>query len=224
MERHIETELHNLRELIVKMGAWAERAVDEAVTGLLQKRAECFIRVRECEEKINELHLKIDDVCFKICATQAPMATDLRVVFAASKINTDLERLGDQAMNICEEAQEYLKRPQSQLLGELPTMCNDVKLMIRQALDAFVREDDKMARAVVDRDDYIDELNFRFCQTMIQEMHKSPDLMDQALELMMIARNLERLADHATNIAEEVVFVVSGKDIRHPGLQASGKG
>jgi phosphate transport system protein len=157
-------------------------------------------------------------------ARQSPLAADLRLVVAVIKINTDLERMGDQAVNIAYNGQRYLEEPALKPLIDLPRMAQIVREMVRQALDAFVRQDLVLARQVLDRDDAVDNLKDQIFRELLTYMISDPKTIQRALNLILIARNLERLGDHATNIAEDVIYAISGRDVRHGGLADKGPG
>ncbi len=215
MDRSIDAGLQKLKEKLLMMGGFVEKAIEEATQGLLDGNQERFKRVHEFEEKINDLQMQVDEDCLKLLATQSPLAQDLRSILAMTKINTDLERMGDQAVNISMNGKEYLNRPALKPLIDIPRMAEQARFMTREALDAFVKNDVKLAQDVLDRDDAIDQMKDQIFRELLTYMMSDPKKIEQALCLILIARNLERVADHATNIAEDVIFVVSGQDVRH---------
>lgn len=217
MQRHFDVELKDLKEQILTMGGCVERAVEEATQALILREAERFDRVTELEKSINAAHMKVDEACLKLLARQSPLAADLRLIVAIIKINTDLERMGDQAVNISHNGRRYLEEPPLKPLIDLPRMATDVRAMVRDALDAFVRRDLNLARQVMDRDDSVDALKNQIFRELITYMIGDPKTIERSLNLILIARNLERLGDHATNIAEDVIFAITGEDIRHGG-------
>lgn len=217
MERHFDTELQELKKLILAMGAGVEKAIEEATQALIAREPERFDRVEEIERTINESHVRVDEQCFKLLATQAPLARDLRLILAIVKINTDLERMGDQAINIAHNGRRYLSEPSLKPLIDIPRMAEEVRFMTREALDALFKQDAAMARDVLKRDDSVDALKNQVFRELITHMIGSPKSIEQGLNLILIARNLERIGDHATNIAEDVIFVATGEDIRHGG-------
>jgi len=164
---------------------------------------------------VNELQIEIDDRCLKLIALQQPMASDLRLITAAMKINADLERIGDQAVNIAETALRLLPQPPLKPLIDIPRMAENAEAMTRDALDAFVRKDAALARRVLARDDEVDQLKDQVFRVLLTYMMADPGTIERALGLILISRNLERIADHATNIAEDVIFLVEAKDVRH---------
>jgi phosphate transport system protein len=215
MQRHFETELKNLKEQLLAMGGHVELAVEAATQSLIQRKPEGLREVHDLEAKINREHIEVDESCLQLLARQSPLAADLRLVIAVMKISTDLERMGDQAVNIAYNAKDYLEGEPIKDLVDIPIMSNEVRLMVRDALDAFVRQDGKLAREVLRRDDTVDRLKDKVFQDLIGYMSKHPANVERALDLILIARNLERLGDHATNIAEDVIFAATGHDVRH---------
>lgn len=217
MHRHFETELKNLKEQILTMGGHVEVAVEAATQALIQRKPEMFNQVYDLESKINREHIEVDEVCLQLLARQSPLAADLRLVVAVLKISTDLERMGDQATNIAYNARDYMKSEPIKELVDIPKMAAEVRSMVRDSLDAFVRQDHELANQVLHRDDLVDSLKDKIFKELIAFMTNNPQRVEQALDLILIARNLERLGDHATNIAEDVIFAVTGNDIRHGG-------
>jgi phosphate transport system protein len=167
------------------------------------------------DEPINQLHIEVDNRCFRLLALYQPMATDLRAIVSAVKINTDLERVGDLAVNIAEAAQRYTAHPPVKKLIDIPTMGTIAQTMLRDALDAYVRRDTALAHAVLNADDELDALKTQVFRDLLTYMIKDPATVEPALDLILISRHLERIGDHATNIAEDVIFMVSALDVRH---------
>lgn len=217
MQRHFEIELKNLKDQILAMGGHVESAVEYATQALIQRKPEMIRTVHELEAKINREHIEVDESCLQLLARQSPLAADLRLVIAILKISTDLERMGDQAVNISYNTKDYLEGEPIKDLIDIPKMALEVRGMVRDSLDAFVRQDRSLAEKVLRRDDIVDELKDKVFQELITFMTNNSSRVEQALDLILIARNLERLGDHATNIAEDVIFAVSGDDIRHGG-------
>ncbi len=212
---HFQEELTALKARLLAMGGLAENAVRLAVEGLSQRDLTSVARVSAGDEPINEAHIDIDNRCFRLLALQQPLATDLRMILAAVKINSDLERVGDLAVNIAEAAQRYIAHPPVKPLIDLPRMGAIAQAMLRDALDAFVRRDVAAAQAVCSQDDELDALKTQIFRELISYMLADPGRIEPALDLILISRHLERIGDHATNIAEDVVFMVSARDIRH---------
>ena len=216
MERHhFENELQALRNQLLTMGGLVEERVHRAVHALIHRREEEAQRIIASDKEINDLQMEIDDRCLKLLATQTPLAVDLRLITSAMKINADLERVGDQAVNIAENALVLLPQPPLKPLIDIPRMATIAEKMIRDALDAFVKKDAQLAREVLRRDDEVDELKDQVFRELLTYMMADPGTIQRALALILISRNLERIADHATNIAEDVIFLVEGKDVRH---------
>jgi phosphate transport system protein len=172
-------------------------------------------RVLTSDEPLNALHIEIDNRCFTLLALFQPMAADLRAIVAAVKINTDLERVGDLAVNIAEAARRYVQRPPVKKLIDIPRMAGMAQSMLRDALDAFVRRDMQLARQVLNEDDKLDDLKTQIFRELLTYMLQDPSTIEPSLELILISRHLERIGDHATNIAEDVIFIVSARDVRH---------
>lgn len=217
MHRHFEVELKDLKDQLVEMGGHVEQAVEVATQALIQRQPAMFKQVHELEAKINREHMEVDESCLELLARQSPLATDLRLVIAILKISTDLERMGDQAVNIAYNAKDYLEGEPVKEMHDIPQMATEVRAMVRDALDAFVRQDRKLAEEVLLKDDKVDSLKDKVFHELVSYMGKNPTNIERALDLILIARNLERLGDHATNIAEDVIFAVTGDDIRHGG-------
>lgn len=216
MHRHFEEAEEELKNRLLHMGGIAEEMIHLATQALLERKDEPLKRIAENEEKTNELHIEIDDRCLKLIALHQPAAADLRFIMAAIKINSDLERIADQAVNVSENTAVLLKLPQlEKKLLDIPRMAELAKGMVKDSLDAFVKKDVALARAVVNRDDEEDQLKNAALHELMQVMQSDSSTIQSALGLILIARNIERIADHATNIAEDVIFMVLGKDIRH---------
>ena len=197
------------------MSGLVEDAVYRSVLSLAERDAQQAQRVLDNEGKINRLEIEIDELATRLLALQQPMATDLRFLTAAIKINNDLERMGDLAVNIVQRALYLMHEPVVKPLIDIPHMANLVQSMIRKSLDAFVKKDPELARSVLASDDAIDELRDAIYEELISYMERDPKTVRQGVNLMYVARNLERLADHATNVAEDVLFLVEGVDVRH---------
>ncbi len=224
MERHhFEAELQTLRNQLLTMGGLVEERVHRAVHALIHRREEEAHRIIASDKEINDLQMEIDDRCLRLLATQTPLAVDLRLITSAMKINADLERVGDQAVNIAESALVLLPQPPLKPLIDIPRMAAIAEKMIRDALDAFVKKDAELARDVLRRDDEVDELKDQVFRELLTYMMADPGTIQRALSLILISRNLERIADHATNIAEDVIFITEAKDVRHHAEQDAQK-
>ncbi len=216
MERHhFEGDLQALRNQLLTMGGLVEDRVHRAVHALIHRREEEAQRVISTDKEINDLQMDIDNRCLKLLATQAPLAVDLRLITSAMKINADLERVGDQAVNIAESVLVLIPQPPLKPLIDIPRMAEVAEKMVRDALDAFVKKDAELARDVLRRDDEVDELKDQVFRELLTYMMADPGTIQRALSLILISRNLERIADHATNIAEDVIFITEAKDVRH---------
>jgi phosphate transport system protein len=216
MERHhFEEELQALKRRLLNMGALVEERVHQAIQALIERRPEVTDRIVAGDQDVNDLQIEIDDRCLKLLALQQPMASDLRLITAAMKINSDLERIGDQAVNIAENAARVLVHPPLKPLLDLPRMAEIAERMTRDSLDAFVRRDPDLARDILARDDEVDQLKDQVFRVLLTYMMADPATIERALGLILVSRNLERIADHATNIAEDVIFLVEAKDVRH---------
>lgn len=215
MERSIDAELRLLQDEILSMGGCVESALEHAASALLQRQIDRLAQVHELEKKINFSHIKVDEMCLKLLARQSPLAKDLRLILAMIKINADLERMGDQVVNISHNCERNLNEPPLKPLKDLQPMMDQVRLMVRGALDALVNRDGLLAREILGRDDIVDAYKNQIFRELITQMIGDPSIIERALNLILIARNLERIGDHATNIAEDVIFALTGEDIRH---------
>ncbi len=220
MQRHIDTELKDLRAMIFAMGTAVEKAVDESTGGLIERKTDRLDRVRAFEDQINSYHLEVDEKCLKIIASQGPLAADLRLILAILKMNADLERMGDQAMNISYLVREYLQKNKLPQETRICHMSELVKKMIRDSMEAFMNGDVKLSESVLIQDDEVDTGKNITFKELVATMKTEPASVDAAVDLLLISRNLERLGDHATNIAEDVIFASTGKDIRHGGFSS----
>jgi phosphate transport system protein len=213
--RHFAEELDRLKHRLLTMGGLAEEQVRSAIRALTERDARLMATVVDGDGDLNRYHVEIDDRCFKLLALHQPMAGDLRTIVAAVKINSDLERVGDLAVNIAEAAQRYVTHPPVKPLVDIPRMADLAQSMLHDALDAFVSRDLALAQTVLDRDDGLDELKNQVFRELLTYMLGEPRTIEPALDLILVSRHLERVGDHATNIAEDVVFIVAARDIRH---------
>ncbi len=213
--RHFVEELDYLRSRLLEMSALVEDSVYRSVLSLTEKDPQQSQKVLQNEAEINQMEIEIDDLATRLLALQQPMATDLRFLTSAIKINNDLERMGDLAVNIIERALALTNEPLMKPMIDIPAMASRVQSMIRKSLDAFVKKDPELARNVLISDDAVDGLRDSIYEELISYMERDPKTVRQGINLMFVARNLERLADHATNIAEDVLFLVEGVDVRH---------
>jgi len=215
MKRQIDEDLKTLREKLLKMAALVEENIRLAVEALKERDKEKTQKVFLNEEKINSLDVEIDRLCLQLLALKQPMAIDLRLITSAMKIEGELERIGDQAVNISERTLELLKIPPLKPLIDIPRMAELAQGMVKDALDAFVHQDAGLAREVCLRDDEVDALNNQIFRELLTYMMEDPKTIRAAVGLMLVGRHLERIADHATNIGEDVIYYVKGKTIKH---------
>lgn len=220
---HFQEQLEVLKERLLVMGGLAEERVRAVVEALVERNVDLVDAVQMGDEPINSLHIEVDNRCFKLLALHQPMAADLRAIVAGVKINTDLERVGDLAVNIAEAVRRYLLHPPVKQLIDIPRMAEIAQRMLRDALDSFVRRDVDLAQAVLNEDDKLDALKTQVFRELLTYMLQDPGTIEPGLDLILISRHLERIGDHATNIAEDVIFMVSARDVRHnapePDLQ-----
>ena len=213
--RHFEQELEQLKGKLLEMSALVEASVQRSVAAVTQKDRSAAEQVFRNEARINQLEMEIDEFAITLLATQQPLAADLRLIVAALKINTDLERMGDLSVNIAQRAVSLLSEPMIKPMVDIRHMSSLVESMVRKSLDAFVANDADMARSVLASDDAVDSLRTASYHELVSFMEKDPHNIPQALDLIGITRSLERIADHSTNIAEDVLFLVKGIDVRH---------
>jgi phosphate transport system protein len=212
---HFQEQLEVLKERLLVMGGLAEERVRAVVEALVERNVDLVDAVQMGDEPINSLHIEVDNRCFKLLALHQPMAADLRAIVAGVKINTDLERVGDLAVNIAEAVRRYLLHPPVKQLIDIPRMAEIAQRMLRDALDSFVRRDVDLAQAVLNEDDKLDALKTQVFRELLTYMLQDPGTIEPGLDLILISRHLERIGDHATNIAEDVIFMVSARDVRH---------
>jgi len=216
-------ELDELKHRILAMAGMAEQAIDLAVQAYTQRDAALCQRVIANESAINRAEREVDEFAIDLLAMQQPMAIDLRFILAVLKINADLERVGDQAVNIVQRVMSMIELPSSELPVDIPAMATRVRAMVRDALRSFIEGDVDLAKHVLEADDEVDRMNREAFKALSESMRTNPEAAVQALDALSVARNLERVADHATNIAEDVIFWIRGADVRHgAGQQMAG--
>ncbi len=215
METHFQRELEELKESLLEMAAFVEEAISNAVQSLVKRDSDLAQKTFEGEDKINDMELAIDDHCLKLLALKQPMAADLRFITSAMKFVTDLERMGDQAVNIAERATSLNQEPQLKPYLDIPKMAKITQSMVKDVLDSFVNQDSKLARSVCERDDLVDGLNDQVFRELLTYMMSDPKTITRAVHLMIVCRSLERIADHATNLAEDVIFMLDARVIKH---------
>ncbi len=217
MTKHLVRDLANLKKLLLEVGAMVEEATNRAITALTDRRSDIASQVIESDAEIDSKEVLIEEECLKILALHQPVASDLRFVIAALKVNNDLERMGDQAVNIAERAAALAGQPPLGIHLNVDRMADVVKQMVRSSLDAHVNLDTKLALSVCRMDDEVDELNRETFAVLQEHMRKDPEVSARAVQYLSASRDLERIGDLATNIAEDVVFMVEGEVIRHRG-------
>lgn len=215
MQRHFDDELRELKQKLLRMGAMVENQVRQALTSLIERDEVLAEEVIANDRQVNTLDVDVDETCLELLALFQPAARDLRFVTTAMKISTELERISDLAENICERAIELNQEPQLKPYIDIPLMAEHATKMVGEAIDAFVRGDSVLARRVLKDDDHVDELNEQIFRELLSFMIENPQTISRAIRLSFISKYLERIADHATNIAELVVYMVEGKIIRH---------
>jgi len=215
MERHFEQEIEKLKTLLIKMSSLAEDAIAKSIRAMLEKKPSVAQQVVDQDTAINLMEVEIDQAVVDLLALQQPVATDLRFILAASKINNDLERIGDHAVNIAESARKYSEISTLEPVVDIPQMSQITKAMLRDAIDGFIHSNTALCLAVLKNDDLIDELNKKVVNELVEVIRKDPKMVEEALELIRVSRNLERVADLATNIAEEVIFIRDARVVKH---------
>ena len=214
MRRFVE-ELENLSNMLLAMCSFVESAVQRSISAVTEKDLDAAEEVLSKEARINQIEIEIDDFAINLLALQQPMAADLRLIVAALKINTDLERMGDLAVSIAQRAVSLMQAPLIKPMVDIPHIAGLVQSMVRKSLDAFVARDAELARSVLAADTAVDNLRSASYHELISFMEHEPSGIRQAVDLIAVIRNLERIADHSTNIAEDVLFMVKGIDVRH---------
>jgi len=215
METHLQQELNRLKAELLKMAGLAEQAIRNAVEALVKRNTSLAEKAIAEDEKLNEMEILIDDRCLKLLALHQPLAADLRFITSAMRINIDLERIGDQAVNIAERAISLNQEPQLKPYIDIPRMAQITQSMVKDVLDAFVNGDAELARSVCERDDKVDALNDQVFRELLTYMMAESKTITRAVHLIIVSRCLERIADHATNIAEGVIFMVKALVIKH---------
>ena len=210
-----EKELTELNEKVLRLGSMVEKAISDSITSLVERNSEIAIKTIDGDPLVNALDVEIDEECIRLIALRQPRAGDLRLITTAMKITTDLERIGDLAVDVAERALELNEEPQLKPYIDIPRMAEIAQGMVKDALDAFVKRDSALARDVITRDDMVDNLNYQVFNELLFFMIQDPKTVSRAVKITYISKYLERIADHATNIAEMVVYLVEGKIIRH---------
>ena len=215
MERQFDEELKKLKEKLMQMASLTEESISLAVRSLKERKEELAHKVFKGEEAINLLDVEIDNLGLQLLALRQPMAIDLRLISAAMRIAVELERIADLSVNIAERVLDLLKVPLLKPLIDIPRMADLAQNMVKDSIEAFINRDDRLARNVCERDDEVDDLNNQIFRELLTYMMEDPSTIKRAVDLILVARHLERMADHATNISEDVIYFVKGKSIKH---------
>jgi phosphate transport system protein len=213
--KHYEGQLRALKEKLLLIGHMAEVAIADATRALIERKPSLAQRVVDDDDKLDQLELEIDDICLEILVRDQPVASDLRFITTAMKIVGDIERIGDIGVNIARRALEILHEPELKPVIDVPVAAAAAQRILKQSLDAFVQGDAELAKEVIEGDRYIDDVCEQMLRELLTYMFEDPTTITRALRLIFVARNLERVGDHAANIAEMVIFLVEGQDIRH---------
>ncbi|MGD0208125.1 MAG: phosphate signaling complex protein PhoU [Verrucomicrobiota bacterium] len=219
MEHHFDTELDVLKQKLLTMASHAETAVNQALQALTQRDRDLALRVKEDDRIIDQFEVEIDELVIQLL-TKAPLASNLRLVTTAMKISQNLERIGDEATKIAKRARDLSQEAPVKIVLDLPRMAGLALNMLKGALDAFVNNDPAAARALIPRDKEVDALNKQIHNALVQHMVENPDTIGRCLHLMVVSKSIERIADHATNVAEDVVYLCEAQDIRHTGMKS----
>jgi phosphate transport system protein len=223
MQRHFHDDLRHLTERLIAMGELVESRSREAIAALFERQTDLAVKVASGDDAVNALELEVDDLCIKFLALQNPVASDLRLVRSIIKVNTDLERVGDQAVNIAQAVLRLLPLPPLRPILEISLLGETALAMLHDSLKAFTTQDVAAAQSVLERDDRADSLRDSTFRVLLTHMMEDPGVIERALGLILISRGLERIADHATNIAEDAIYAVEGREVRHQGGDAVGR-
>jgi phosphate transport system protein len=213
--KHYEGQLRSLKEKLLLIGHKAETSIADATRALIERKPSLAQRVIDEDDQLDQLELEIDDICLEILAREQPVASDLRFIATAMKIVGDIERIGDNGVNIARRALEILDEPELKPIIDVPVAAAAAQRILKESLDAFVNGDAELAKRVIEGDRYIDDVCEQMLRELLTYMFEDPTTITRALRLIFVARNLERVGDHAANIAEMVIFLVDGQDIRH---------
>ena len=219
MERQFDQELNALKENLLKMASLAEEAIAKSIKALVERDSTLAQEIIDRDSEINFLEIEINNQCLKLLALKQPMAVDLRFITSAMKIISHLERIADQAVNISQRTLELIKQPLLKPLIDIPRMAELAQEMVRTSIDSLVNKDSLLAKRIGERDNLVDDLNDQIFRELLTYMIEDPRTIKRAIELILVGRHLERIADLATNISEEVVFILNGKNIKHPNQE-----
>lgn len=215
-DRPFDKELADLKKRLLTMATIAEGMIDQAIAELVKRDEQVAAEVPRSEEQLNRLQIEIDDEVVRLLATRQPVASDLRFLLTSTRINSELERIGDLAINITQNVVTIIAQPPLKKLIDIPHMAEVARGMVRRSLDAFVAGDAALAQTVIMTDDEVDALRDQVFRELLTYMLGDPSTIERALALILVSRHLERIADHATNIAEDVIYLIHGRDVRHP--------
>lgn len=215
MDRHLDEELEDLRQKLVRMAALTEEAIAKAIRSLVEREKKTAQEVLDRDQAIDLLQIEVDETALKILSLFNPLAKDLRFITSAMKINSDLERIGDLAVNIAHRSLALMEEPPLLSLGDMSRLAESSQKLVRESIDAFVNNDPEQALRVCSQDDEVDASCDKMIRVLLTYMMENSQNVNRALSLIFIARHLERVADHATNIGEDVVYMVQAKEIRH---------
>jgi len=215
MQRHFDEQMQDLMQRLVLMGRQAESMIQLALRTLVERKEDLCGEVYRKEQQVNSLQIEIDDRAVKLTALQQPVGTDVRFLFMASRLSTELERISDLAVNICQNAHHVLKEPPLRTLVDLPMMGEMAEKMVRDGIEALVTKDCELANQVFLEEKRVDAFRNQIFRVLLTYMMGDPRTIERCLSLILISRNLERIGDHATNIAEEVIYLVEGREVRH---------
>ena len=215
MERHFDEALKQLKEKLLRMSSLVEEAIGTSIKALIDRNAELAYKVIKADDAVNMLEIEIDDLCLKLLALYQPTAGDLRFITSTMKINNDLERIGDLGVNIGQRTLDLLKVPPLRLRIDIPKMAVASQAMLKDSLNAFVNKDSKLAYEVCKRDDEVDDLNHEIFMELLKANPEDQKPVERVIDLVLVAKNLERVADHSTNICEDIIYMIDGKVIKH---------
>lgn len=217
--RHFHDQLQDLLQRIVLMGTTAEAMIQLATRAIIERNEDLTADVFRKEKDVNAMQIEVDETAVRLTALQQPVGTDVRFLFMASRISTELERIGDQAINVCQNLHHVLQAPPLKPMVDIPIMAELAQKMVRDSITAMIQKDCAMAERVMQQEETVDAFRNQIFRTLLTYMMADPGTIQRAISLILISRNLERIGDHATNIAEEVIYWVQGRDVRHPGLR-----
>ena len=221
MHRHFDEQIQEMRHKLAWMGRLAESMVVSALRSLMERNERRCIEVQQREKEVNELQIEIDDWAVRLTALQQPVGSDVRFLFMAARITSELERIADQAVNVCENGRFLVQAPPLKPFVDLPIMSEIVQKMVRDSLESLIRKDISLAEEILRQEIKVDALRDQIFRELLTYMMSDPATIPRAISIILISRNLERVGDHATNIAEEVIYWIQGRDIRHHHLEAA---